>query len=114
MWCRIGGLKRIVEELKDAFIIPLMFPKVFAVVGVSPPKGVLLHGPPGTGKTLLAKALAEEITLNWVKLWNELSPRFSLWSETESSLPPPVPAIEIFACGDTAQASATGGEIAGM
>ena len=30
--------------------------------------GVLLYGPPGTGKTLLAKAVATECSLNFLRL----------------------------------------------
>merc|ERR1711928_147841 len=32
----------------------------FKVVGVKPPRGILLYGPPGTGKTLIARAVANE------------------------------------------------------
>ncbi|CAH7690350.1 26S proteasome regulatory subunit S10B [Phakopsora pachyrhizi] len=36
--------------------------------GYQPPKGVLLYGPPGTGKTLLAKAVANTLSTNFLKV----------------------------------------------
>lgn len=33
---------------------------MFKVIGVKPPRGILLYGPPGTGKTLIARAVANE------------------------------------------------------
>ena len=57
----IGGLKEEVSAIREMVEIPMKHPEVFERIGISPPKGVLLHGPPGTGKTLLAKALANEL-----------------------------------------------------
>lgn len=103
---RVGGLGPIVRELRDLFIVPLMFPDVFKAFGIAPPKGVLLYGPPGTGKTLLARSLAEEIQQRWDDVWRELCPKFrgliSLGSreQKDKEKPPPPPVIELFSAED--------------
>ncbi|XP_020604355.1 nuclear valosin-containing protein-like [Orbicella faveolata] len=43
-------------------------PEVFRTLGVTPPRGFLLHGPPGCGKTLLAHAVAGELEMPFIKL----------------------------------------------
>jgi transitional endoplasmic reticulum ATPase len=56
----IGGLAREVKRIREVVEYPFRFPELFLHLGVSPPRGVILHGPPGTGKTLIARALANE------------------------------------------------------
>lgn len=60
-FARIGGLRGIVDELREAVQMPLERPDLYKTLGIGPPRGVLLYGPPGTGKTLLARALGEEL-----------------------------------------------------
>ena len=56
----IGGMKDVIEKVREMIELPLKYPELFERLGIEPPKGVLLYGPPGTGKTLLAKAVANE------------------------------------------------------
>lgn len=56
----IGGLGEELGRIREMIELPLRTPEVFHHLGISPPKGVLMHGPPGTGKTLIARALANE------------------------------------------------------
>jgi len=64
----IGGLTEEIKKIREMVEIPLKHPEIFQKLGVSPPKGVLLHGPPGTGKTLLAKAVANESDAHFILL----------------------------------------------
>ncbi|KAK9831054.1 hypothetical protein WJX74_001298 [Apatococcus lobatus] len=64
----IGGLSEQIRELRESIELPLMNPELFQRVGIKPPKGVLLYGPPGTGKTLLARAIANNIDANFLKV----------------------------------------------
>jgi transitional endoplasmic reticulum ATPase len=56
----LGGIKSVVEKVREMIELPLKHPELFDRLGIDPPKGVLLYGPPGTGKTLLARAVAHE------------------------------------------------------
>ena len=61
----IGGLNKEIQKIREMVELPMKSPELFKRLGISPPKGVLLHGPPGTGKTLIAKAVANESGANF-------------------------------------------------
>ncbi len=84
-WVDIGGLNREINLIREVVEYPLRFPDVFDHLGVSQPRGIILHGPPGTGKTLIAKALANEVGAHFIGISGpEL---FSMWyGETERKL----------------------------
>jgi len=67
-WADIGGLKQQREDIKEVIELPLTQPGLFKKVGITPPKGILLHGPPGTGKTLLAKAVANSTKSTFIEV----------------------------------------------
>lgn len=56
-WESVAGLQNVVQCMKEVVILPLLYPGCFDSLGITPPRGVLLHGYPGTGKTLVVRAL---------------------------------------------------------
>jgi transitional endoplasmic reticulum ATPase len=84
-WDDIGGLDRIKQELKETVEYPVLHPEMYTKFGLAPSKGVLFYGPPGTGKTLLAKAVATEVSANFISVKGpEL---LSMWfGESESNI----------------------------
>ena len=64
----IGGLETVKRTLREAVEWPRIYRDLFDVTDTDPPTGILLHGPPGTGKTMLARAVASESGVNFVRV----------------------------------------------
>ncbi len=64
----VGGLTDVLRELRELVELPLKRPDLLAMLGLEPTSGVLLVGPPGTGKTLTARALAQELAVNYIAI----------------------------------------------
>jgi transitional endoplasmic reticulum ATPase len=64
----VGGLDDAKATLERAVSWPLTYAPLFEAAGADPPTGVLLYGPPGTGKTLLARAVAAESGVNFIRV----------------------------------------------
>jgi len=67
-WEEIGGLQQEIQEIQEVIELPLKKPHLFKKMGITPPKGILLHGPPGTGKTLLGKAVAASTNSTFIEI----------------------------------------------
>lgn len=57
----VGGLGDAVDELREVIQLAVTRPDVLTRLGITPARGVILHGPPGSGKTLLCRSLAGEL-----------------------------------------------------
>ncbi|HVN95322.1 MAG TPA: AAA family ATPase [Syntrophorhabdaceae bacterium] len=64
----IGGLENELKLVREMVELPLRYAEAFEKLGIEAPKGVLLYGPPGTGKTLIARAIASETKLHFIKV----------------------------------------------
>ncbi len=81
----IGGMRPVIQKVREMIELPLRHPELFEKLGVEAPKGVLLHGPPGTGKTLLARAVASETNANFLSIGGpEIMSKF--YGESEERL----------------------------
>jgi len=64
----IGGLEKELRLVREMVELPLRYAEAFEKLGIEAPKGVLLYGPPGTGKTLIARAIASETKLHFIRV----------------------------------------------
>ncbi|EFN61467.1 Nuclear valosin-containing protein-like [Camponotus floridanus] len=63
----VGGNDKILKTVCK-LLAHMKHPEIFKQLGISPPRGFLLHGPPGCGKTLLAYAVAGELNMPLLKV----------------------------------------------
>ena len=64
----VGGLENELRLVREMVELPLRYAEAFEKLGIEAPKGVLLLGPPGTGKTLIARAIASETKLHFIRV----------------------------------------------
>jgi len=64
----VGGLEYELRLIREMVELPLRYTEAFERLGIEAPKGVLLYGPPGTGKTLIARAIASETKLHFIRV----------------------------------------------
>ena len=64
----VGGLENELKLIREMVELPLRYAEAFEKLGIEAPKGVLLYGPPGTGKTLIARAIASETKLHFIRV----------------------------------------------
>ncbi|TSK53638.1 Peroxisome assembly factor 2 [Bagarius yarrelli] len=69
-WQDVGGLQQVKKEILDTIQLPLDHPDLLSL-GLRR-SGLLLYGPPGTGKTLLAKAIATECSMTFLRVVSQL------------------------------------------
>lgn len=57
---QIGGINNQLAHIKRTLELPLNKPELFTSFGISPPRGMLLHGNSGVGKSMVLKSLGYE------------------------------------------------------
>jgi len=81
----VGGYKVIKDFIIQNVVKVLRNPRKAEMLGLRPPRGILLFGPPGTGKTWFARALAKELGIPFLRLRTERI--VSMWyGETSRNL----------------------------
>ncbi|KAI8975692.1 P-loop containing nucleoside triphosphate hydrolase protein [Mycotypha africana] len=81
----IYGIDNVLQEVKTSVIEPFRSPEKYIKLGISPPKGILVHGPTGVGKTMLCSALAAEAGVNFM-LVESTQVRSKIVGESEKAI----------------------------
>jgi ribosome biogenesis ATPase len=64
----VGGVDKVINQLKEHLVLPLLDPEEYVSRNIPIPRGVLLHGPPGCGKTLICRAFAAELGVPFIEI----------------------------------------------
>ena len=64
----VGGMEHVKKRFEVAFLAPLRNPDIREAFGKSLRGGMLMFGPPGCGKTFIARALAGELGVDFIKV----------------------------------------------
>ncbi|PSN61750.1 AAA-domain-containing protein [Corynespora cassiicola Philippines] len=64
----LGGVDKVIDDLKEHLVIPLLKPSLYEQINVPLPTGILLYGPPGCGKTAICKAFAARLGVSFVEI----------------------------------------------
>lgn len=64
----VGGVDKVVGQLKEHLVLPLLDPEEYVSRNIPIPRGILLHGPPGCGKTLICRAFAAELGVPFIEI----------------------------------------------
>lgn len=62
---RVAGAGEALSALREVIGWPVVYAEQAAALGLSWPRGLMLHGPPGCGKSLMVQAVAGVCSLSW-------------------------------------------------
>jgi ribosome biogenesis ATPase len=64
----LGGVGKVMNQLKEHLVLPLLCPEEYVQREIPIPRGILLHGPPGCGKTVICRAAAAELGVPFIEI----------------------------------------------
>jgi ribosome biogenesis ATPase len=64
----LGGVDKVMDQLKEHLVLPLLDPQEYNQREIPIPRGILLHGPPGCGKTAICRAAAAELGVPFIEI----------------------------------------------